>query len=112
MPKFQIILPRKIRNWIWGIFPILIFGVYRGILSVFFVQDDFWFLEAAQKPWPFKTMFLGVLPDYWRPLSTYWITLFNLKLWGLNPFGHHLTFLIIFSVTAIVLNQFLMKITH
>ncbi len=68
------------------------------ILDTFFVQDDFGFLVAVRKPMPNVEMFRGVC--FLRPLSTYWLTLLNVSLWGLRPFYHHATYLLMFLATV------------
>ena len=84
---------------------------YRSTLYVFFVQDDFWFLQAAQEGWPNRFMVGGVLPDYWRPISTYWFHWVNLNLFGMRPFWHHLVLLGFFGLTVFVWGLAIYEIT-
>jgi len=77
----------------------LAFLAFRETLDVFFVQDDFWFLEAVNQPLPNRMMLTGVLPDYLRPLPTFWFMLANRGLWGLNSIGFHLVLIGFFSAT-------------
>lgn len=84
---------------------------YRSTLYVFFVQDDFWFLQAAQESWPNRFIVGGVLPDYWRPISTYWFHWVNVNLFGMQPFWHHLILLSFFGATVFVWGLALYEIT-
>ena len=70
---------------------------FWGTLDEFFVQDDFIFLAAAEKDMPNIEMWRGVC--FFRPLSTYWLSLLNVSLWGLRPFWHHATCMVIFLAT-------------
>ena len=48
---------------------------------------------------------------FFRPLSTYWLTLANVSLWGFEPFGHHATHLAIFLATVGLLYRWLLEAT-
>ncbi len=90
---------------------VLAFWSFRGTLDVFFVQDDFWFLSAVQQPLPNRMMLTGVLPDFFRPLPTYWFPLVNQFLWGLNPWGFHLSQLAVFALTIFALYRALYRVS-
>jgi hypothetical protein len=82
---------------------------YWGTLDAFFVQDDFLLLTATRNPVPNMEMFRGVC--FFRPLSTYWLPLLNVSLWGLSPVGHHVTYLGIFLATIALLYAWLRNAT-
>jgi hypothetical protein len=65
--------------------------VFAKCLPTFFVQDDFWLLRDTLKPIPSRVMLTGGLPEYLRPIPTYWLPLINKQLWGLSPFGFHIS---------------------
>ncbi len=73
---------------------------FAGTLDAFFAQDDFWLLQAAQQPLPHRGMFAGTLPDYVRPLTTFWFPWCNVRLFGLDPLGHHLTLLLVHAAAT------------
>jgi hypothetical protein len=79
------------------------------ILDTFFVQDDFALLAAAGKPMPNIEMLRGAC--FMRPLSSYWLTLLNVSLWGLRPFYHHATYLLVFLATVAALYGWLRSLT-
>ncbi|MCK5943001.1 MAG: hypothetical protein KAI24_13570 [Planctomycetes bacterium] len=82
----------------WGL---LAAGAFAGTLHTAFVQDDFWLLEALGRPMPNRAMLAGTLPDYVRPLPTWWLPWCNAQLWGLDARGHHLSLLLLHgAVTA------------
>jgi hypothetical protein len=87
------------------------FFAYRPIMDTFFVQDDFWFLNAVQQPVPNWMMVRGVLPDFFRPLPTYWLPWFNRVVWGLNPWGHHLSLMIVFLGTIYTIYSICLHLT-
>lgn len=82
---------------------------YWGILNTFFVQDDFALLKAANAPMPNAYMLRGGC--FVRPVSAYWMPLLNVRLWGLDPFWHHLTYLALFLATIAVLFAWLREAT-
>jgi hypothetical protein len=73
---------------------------FWNILYVFFTQDDFLLLADVQKPMPNMSMLQG--SSFFRPLAQYWVTLLCYEIWGLNPFWHHLVYLL-FSLATIAL---------
>ena len=85
---------------------------FAGTLDACFTQDDWWFLEAIRRPWPDRAMLGGALvPDFVRPLSTYWWPLANQTLFGLEPWGFHLTQLAVLAATVHALYRALLAIT-
>ncbi len=82
---------------------------YWGTLDAFFVQDDYRCLAVAGQPMPSLEMFHGVC--FFRPLSTYWLPLLNLSVWGLQPFWHHATYLLLFLATVGALFYWLRGLT-
>jgi len=108
-------LPHWVKNQCAGVIGLSVALIavfsYRNTLQVFFVQDDFWFLRAAQESWPNKFLLGGVLPDYWRPISTYWFHWINVTLLGTNAFWHHFFLLGIFGLTVFLWGLALYEIT-
>jgi hypothetical protein len=100
-----------VRYSICAIILIAIFLYFSKTLNLFFVQDDFWFLAAARKTITARLAFRGVLPDYFRPISTYWFHLFNTAFWGLNPWGHHFSQILAFLATCFFLFEYLYSVT-
>lgn len=85
---------------------------FAGTLDADFTQDDWWFLEAIRRPWPDRAMLGGaLLPDFVRPLSTYWWPLANEALFGLRPWGFHLTQLLVLLATVHALYRALLATT-
>lgn len=85
---------------------------FVGTLDASFTQDDWWFLEAIQRPWPDRAMLGGaLLPDFVRPLSTYWWPLANEALFGLRSWGFHLTQLLVLLATVHALHRALLATT-
>lgn len=85
---------------------------FVGTLDASFTQDDWWFLEAIQRPRPDRAMLGGaLLPDFVRPLSTYWWPLANEVLFGLRPWGFHLTQLLVLLATVHALYRALLATT-
>lgn len=78
---------------------------FAGVLSLAFVQDDFWLLQALERPWPNRLMLVGSLPDYLRPLPTFWWPAVNRALWDLEPWGYHATQLGLLLLTIVVLQR-------
>ena len=91
--------------------PLLIFILtlaifFPGLKNDFVLWDDNAnFLENpayrglgwSQLKWMFSTLYLG----HYQPLS--WVTLgFDYLVWGMNPFGYHLTSLLIHGANAVV----------
>ncbi|MEN6458824.1 MAG: hypothetical protein ABFC63_07830 [Thermoguttaceae bacterium] len=74
---------------------------YWRVLDTFFVQDDFGLLVAARNPMPNAEMLRGSC--FFRPLSTYWLTLLNVSLFGLQWFYHHAIHLLMFLATVVAL---------
>lgn len=86
------------------IFILIVVGVvYAKILGTFFVQDDFWFLKDTLKPPTLRLMLAGGLSDYLRPIPCYWLPLLNRHLWGLSPFGFHISQMVCLLVTVYAL---------
>lgn len=79
---------------------LLTLWTFVGTLDVAFTQDDFWLLNTARAPWPNGCMLRGSLPDYVRPLSTYWWQAANVAVWGLEPRGHHAALLALLAATV------------
>jgi 4-amino-4-deoxy-L-arabinose transferase-like glycosyltransferase len=88
-----------------------VFLSYRAILETFFVQDDFWFLQAVSLPGPNRMMLTGILPDFFRPLPTYWFPRLNAAVWGLDPYGHHLSQMVVFLLAVWILYQLLLNLS-
>lgn len=85
---------------------------FAGTLDAYFTQDDWWFLEAIQRPWPDRAMLGGALvPDFVRPLPTYWWPLANRALFGLQSWGFHLTQLLVLGATVHALFRALLATT-
>jgi protein O-mannosyl-transferase len=80
--------------------PLLSFLVYAPSLFHFFVSDDFFLIEAVKSDGP-----LGIWTSagemFFRPIIsiTVWI---NYHLFGLNPFGYHLTNLIFHAANSVL----------
>lgn len=74
---------------------------FAGTLDAYFTQDDWWFLEAVRRPWPDRAMLGGaLLPDFVRPLSTYWWPFANHMVFGMEAWGFHLTQLLLLGATV------------
>ncbi len=80
---------------------------FRGVCDAFFVQDDFWLLQAAQQPIPNRMWWRGALPDFLRPLSTYWFPFVGWHLFGGDPTGYHVLQLALFIAAVVVLQRVL-----
>ncbi|MBN1395312.1 MAG: hypothetical protein JW959_09835 [Pirellulales bacterium] len=83
---------------------------YWETLNVFFVQDDFGCLAVAGQPMPNARMLRGFC--FFRPLSTYWLPLLNMSVFGLRPFWHHFTYLLLFLATVGALYYWLQGLTR
>lgn len=97
------------RWWVLAGLLAIVTGCYWKILFTFFVQDDFFFLIHAQNSIPNIQMLKGSC--FFRPLSTYWMTLLNVSLWGLDPFWHHLTHFTLFLATIAIFYLWLKEAT-
>jgi len=84
---------------------------HAEVVSVFFVQDDFWFLNASANP-SLRTAILGVLPGYVRPIPTFWFTLMNRVLWGLDHEGYRISQLIVLATTVACLFLVLLQLSR
>lgn len=76
---------------------------FAGTLDAFFAQDDFWLLQAVQQPLPHRGMYAGTLPDYVRPLTTFWFPWVNVQLFGLQAYEHHLMLLLVHAAATAAL---------
>lgn len=85
--------------------------VYAKCLPTFFVQDDFWFLRDTYKPFSTRLMLAGGLPEYLRPIPTYWLPLLNRHLWGLSPFGFHISQMLCLLATVYALYSITLRWT-
>jgi hypothetical protein len=81
----------------WGLVAALAFS---GTCDAAFTQDDFWLLQALEQPFPDRAMFAGSLPDYVRPLPTWWFPWTNVQLFGLDARGHHLSMLVLHAAAT------------
>jgi protein O-mannosyl-transferase len=97
------------RFWQWGI-PIIVVGItvaafYPALQNNFVNWDDYKNIVEnshyrglgwANIRWMFTTFHMG----HYQPLT--WVTLgMDYVLWGMNPFGYHLTSLILHAATAV-----------
>ena len=97
------------RFWQWGI-PIIVVGMtvaafYPALQNNFVNWDDYKNIVEnshyrglgwANIRWMFTTFHMG----HYQPLT--WVTLgMDYVLWGMNPFGYHLTSLILHAATAV-----------
>jgi len=82
---------------LWGLAAALAFA---GTIEAAFTQDDFWLLQAQQQPLPNRAMFAGSLPDYVRPLPTWWFPWANVQAFGLDARWHHLSMLALHGVAT------------
>ena len=101
-----------IRSWSPRLIPLALalvtFLVFLPALWNEFVEWDdqinlYENLEYRGLTWPqVRWMFSTVLMGHWIPLT--WLTFgLDFVLWGMNPFGYHLTSLLIFAANAAVL---------
>ncbi|MCE5267248.1 MAG: glycosyltransferase family 39 protein [Planctomycetaceae bacterium] len=90
------------RGWVAAIaLLVLVVACYGRIVKTFFVQDDFLMLAVAQWPMPNEAMYRGIF--FFRPLSTYWLTVLNVAICGMQPVGHHVIHLAMFLATIAIL---------
>ena len=104
-------MERSEARWIGCLFPILIgivtFAAFFPVLQNGFVSwddnamllgnVDYRGLGWAQLCWMFTTFYM----DHYQPLS--WVTLgLDYLIWGMNPFGYHLTSLLLHCVNAVL----------
>ena len=91
---------------------LIVLLAYGRILPTFFVQDDFWFLKDTLRPFPNLLMVTGGLPEYLRPVSTYWFPLLNKYLWGVNSFGFHFSQMVCLLLTVYALFRIVLRLTR
>ncbi|HVX12976.1 MAG TPA: hypothetical protein VHC22_17465 [Pirellulales bacterium] len=85
---------------------------YVRVLPTFFVQDDFNFLRNLDRPLPNRVMITGGLPEYLRPLTTYWLPLTNKAVWGLNSYGFHISQMAFMLLTVYALYRIVFRLTQ
>lgn len=93
----------RTKKFIFAIFLVIII-CYGNALSAGFVWDDFNNIVNSQRivqSEGFKQIFLSPSDGFYRPLSYLSLKL-DFLLWGYNPFGYHLTNIIIHILNAII----------
>lgn len=91
---------------------LIVVVAYAKCLTTFFVQDDFWFLRDTFKPLPNRAMLTGVLPEYLRPVPTYWLPLLNRIVWGMNSCGFHVSQMICMLATVYAIYRIVFRQTE
>lgn len=85
-------------RWLTGVVFLLASPlVYLNVLDAFFVADDFALLEVVRNEGPWARWFAG--GKFLRPLINLSVEL-ELRLWGLRPFGYHLTNVLVHGANA------------
>ncbi len=109
-------LRKEIFPWILGhsplfLLPLLILILYLPAFQHDFILDDSWLVieNPYIKSWKYLPQLLGKdawnlwgQNDYWRPVFSLSLAL-DYSLWGLNPFGFHLTNIILHAINAVLL---------
>ena len=93
---------------------VVTFAVYTPALRNGFVWDDIqyvWqnsFLHSINKEF-FRFAFLGFHFSNWHPLA--WIShAVDYSIWGLDPFGHHLTNIVLHSLNSFIVSLLVMRL--
>ncbi len=74
------------------------FVVYSNVLGDFFLSDDFDLIHSVSNFGPFRMWFRGH-GGFFRPVIM--LSLYaDYKLWGLNPYGYHITNILVHSCNA------------
>jgi Flp pilus assembly protein TadD len=95
---------------------VLTIAVYLPALQNGFVWDDVQYITRnsfirSLNGNLFKSAFLGFQADNWHPLT--WIShAIDYSLWGLNPFGHHLTNIILHAFNTMMVVLLLMQLVR
>ncbi|GAB4335769.1 MAG: hypothetical protein Kow0099_08370 [Candidatus Abyssubacteria bacterium] len=87
--------------------------IFHDVFDLFFVQDDFWFLYGAKYLAEHKLYAVkGFLPEFVRPLPTYWFFRVGQALWGVNPDGYHFAQIAFHIIAALAIYYLIKSLTR